>query len=812
MKEFGYRNLFIFIITSIVLTFFINRIVTQERFDPKTVQSNLCQSGEMKCGFNPDPIDKIESVPLAESTMISHRGLPEKVDLSSEMPPVLNQGRQNSCVAFSSAYYTKSYYEYKKNKWKYDVPILGGQGERVFSPAYVYNQINGGQDRGSYFHDALNLIINKGASPWKYMPYREDDYLTQPTPMAHQVAQKFRAKSFRRIPFDNLDAIKAELANGNPIIFGIVIDDNFYQLGSDGNYVYDTPGGKQYGGHAMTLVGYDDNIKSPNGYKGAFKLVNSWGISWANKGYGWISYRTWLQLRPYVYVLYDEVASNNLPESTNIVTNDQYIPAPQNVSATKGTFPDRIVITWKPVSVAIAYAILRLDPGASDFSIIGYSYSNSYVDKSIVPNISYNYAVVSLTEDKTSDPQKTAIVTGYASNQNNVVDIPKIYQIEGRLKNNIVYINWQAIPDIEYYQIRRWDEKTQKWLTWNKRLYQTNFVDNNPIKNQINRYSIRAAKNNQFGEWSDPIEVSVPGETTPPPKPIITEISAGLFRDKIVLKWDKVESAQFYVVFRYDYNAKMWEGPFKTSENQYIDQDKKILNGNYFAYTVVAINSAGRSDYSNVVVGNTNPNVHRAGEVLMPPQNLKIEMKNNRVILTWDQVKGSDEYYIYRKKKDEKDYKFIQSLAGNTTKYEEDFPGKKGDLFFYTVRSKPNLGKESENAKPVVAFLNPEMLSVTHRFMPGQGMDRFIGNWKGSYWDGSAGIEKYELNIKGEGDWMIVTLNTNNKKEIHKAKYPALSDVVRFENFELQYKKDFDLLILQGKTEQYKGKLITFTK
>jgi len=110
MKEFGYRNLFIFIITSIVLTFFINRIVTQERFDPKTVQSNLCQSGEMKCGFNPDPIDKIESVPLAESTMISHRGLPEKVDLSSEMPPVLNQGRQNSCVAFSSAYYTKSYY------------------------------------------------------------------------------------------------------------------------------------------------------------------------------------------------------------------------------------------------------------------------------------------------------------------------------------------------------------------------------------------------------------------------------------------------------------------------------------------------------------------------------------------------------------------------------------------------------------------------------------------------------------------------------------------------------------------------------
>ncbi|GIX43523.1 MAG: cysteine protease [Leptospiraceae bacterium] len=813
MKHISKKNILILMALIVITGFSLKQILTQERFDPSTVQSKECQPGEMKCGFNPDPIDKVESVPLAESTMIAHRGLPSRVDLSSEMPPVVNQGRQNSCVAFSTGYYTKSYYEYKENRWRYDTPIYGGEGEHVFSPAYIYNQINGGQDRGSYFHDALNLVVKKGAAPWKYMPYNENDYLTQPSGTAHQIAQKFRAKSFKRIPFDNINAIKSELANGNPIIFGMVIDDNFYQLGSDGNYVFDNPGGKKYGGHAMTLVGYDDNIRSPMGYKGAFKLVNSWGTNWGDKGYAWISYKTWLQLRPYVYVLYDEKGNQiqNDPQATveTTVTESTYIPAPGNISATKGTYPDKVVITWNPVSQAIAYAILRLAPGGSDFEILGYSYSNSYEDRAVSPNVSYKYAVISLSEEKTSDPEQAVIVTGYASSQN-IVDIPKVYNVQVVYKDNKIYLSWEKVPGIQYYQIRRWDEKNQEWLTWNKSIYNTSFVDYQPLKDQVNRYSVRAGLNNQYGEWSEPVEVNVPGNTTPPPTPTIIDVSQGLYRDKIIVKWENVPGAEYYVLFRYDYNSKMWEGPFRSNKNIYRDQDPKIMNGDYFAYTVVALNSAGKSDYSNVVVGNTNPNVHRAGEVLPPPKNLKIEMKDKKVILTWDPVKGSDEYYIYRKKKDEKEYKFIKSV--NQTKYEEDFPGKEGDLFFYTVRSKPALGKESENAKPVVAFINPEIQMVTHRFMPGQGMERFEGTWKGSYWDGSSEIENYVMNINGQNDTMVVTIERKGKKEIYKAKYPALSEVVRFPEFELQYKPDFELLILEGKNKSFKGKVITFTK
>lgn len=58
---------------------------------------------------------------------------------------------------------------------------------------------------------------------------------------------------------------------------------------------YDQP---DAGGHALTIVGYDDTVEcdiNGNGTiqdfeKGAFKIANSWGASWGNSGYTWVMY------------------------------------------------------------------------------------------------------------------------------------------------------------------------------------------------------------------------------------------------------------------------------------------------------------------------------------------------------------------------------------------------------------------------------------------------------------------------------------------------------------------------------------------
>ena len=52
----------------------------------------------------------------------------------------------------------------------------------------------------------------------------------------------------------------------------------------------DTLSDWKHSGHAMLVVGYDDNIAG-----GAFRVLNSWGTDWADHGFIWIKYKDFTQ-------------------------------------------------------------------------------------------------------------------------------------------------------------------------------------------------------------------------------------------------------------------------------------------------------------------------------------------------------------------------------------------------------------------------------------------------------------------------------------------------------------------------------------
>jgi hypothetical protein len=61
-------------------------------------------------------------------------------------------------VGWATAYALKRYQEAIEIGWP-----LNTRAD-IFSPAFVYNQINRGQDQGSLISDALNLIVRDGGS------------------------------------------------------------------------------------------------------------------------------------------------------------------------------------------------------------------------------------------------------------------------------------------------------------------------------------------------------------------------------------------------------------------------------------------------------------------------------------------------------------------------------------------------------------------------------------------------------------------------------------------------------------------------
>ena len=201
-------------------------------------------------------------------------------DISGFLPVVRNQGNQGSCVAWATGYYLKSFHE------NYEDILDGVSTNHEMSPAFIYNQIKvAGCDEGSNVQRALDTLSASGIPAWDVMPYDENDCATQPDEIQKTLAIPNKIKSYHYLDQDKVfEQTKAFLYNDQPVVIAIAIDRNYFGARDEnGIYIY-RKFKESSGGHAMLVVGYDDEMN-------AFKVVNSWGEGWGNKGFVWIDYK-----------------------------------------------------------------------------------------------------------------------------------------------------------------------------------------------------------------------------------------------------------------------------------------------------------------------------------------------------------------------------------------------------------------------------------------------------------------------------------------------------------------------------------------
>lgn len=266
-----------------------------------------------------------QSIPLASSPLMGD--LPTAVDLSPHFPTPGNQGRQSSCVGWAVAYALKSAQETQERRWRPDDP------SRVFSPSFIYNQINLTRDcrAGTMFVDALNLLRRDGVATMGDFPYAEGACAAAPDAAVKQRAKEFRIAEWRRVNVQDETEIKSQLAAGFPVLFGMVVDEAFHAL--RGSTPYRQFSGVNLGGHAMVVVGYDDS-------KSAFKVINSWGTEWGEGGFGWISYTAFRQAVREGYVAQD-IVINRPPDVAPS-------PAPSPSPGPPGPVPNPAVAVGVP--------------------------------------------------------------------------------------------------------------------------------------------------------------------------------------------------------------------------------------------------------------------------------------------------------------------------------------------------------------------------------------------------------------------------------------------------------------------------------
>jgi len=211
-------------------------------------------------------------------------------DFSSEIyfPPVRSQGSQGSCTSWASVYYSMGYLEAKDNGWDAN----SGNNTYLLSPAWSYNKLTY-EGSGTHHIETGLLLEEWGAATWETIPYTDTDYTNWGNESAWREAPLHRPLQFNWLSYlgnSTITTIKNLLEGGTPVTFNI--DAIEYDPGLTDNYILSSA---EYSSsiinHAQCIVGFDDSI-TDDGDVGAFRVVNSWGDSWGDGGFYWLTYET----------------------------------------------------------------------------------------------------------------------------------------------------------------------------------------------------------------------------------------------------------------------------------------------------------------------------------------------------------------------------------------------------------------------------------------------------------------------------------------------------------------------------------------
>lgn len=226
---------------------------------------------------------------LVESNLLSVDKYSNSICPLHEFFPIKNQGNRGTCVAFSLTS-TNEYYQLKLKNGRYDL-----SEQHLY---YESKQIDGNINCGTTLADAIKVISLQGQCReqfWAYRPTTDcNDHGTKPI-LADSDSYPYRAACLELNSHD-IEIFKAAIISGGFISFSIPVYDSWLhsnEVNRTGRITLPLPTETHSGGHAMTIVGFQNDTTFPGG--GFFLLRNSWGLSWAKdspyaQGFGIIPY------------------------------------------------------------------------------------------------------------------------------------------------------------------------------------------------------------------------------------------------------------------------------------------------------------------------------------------------------------------------------------------------------------------------------------------------------------------------------------------------------------------------------------------
>lgn len=204
-------------------------------------------------------------------TLAQPRGLPPSVDSLAYFITAYDQGALGSCTGHGVG-----------RVWEHRLFV---ETSKLVQPARLFIYYNGralegnaGTDAGASIRDVMKGVASCGVPPEKDWPYKINKFAVKPSLKAYKDALKEIALVYQSVPV-SLDAVKAAIAAGNPVVGGFAVYPSFesFTVAKTGIMSMPASNEKVIGGHCVCWDSYNDS-------EGMFGCFNSWGDKWGIQG------------------------------------------------------------------------------------------------------------------------------------------------------------------------------------------------------------------------------------------------------------------------------------------------------------------------------------------------------------------------------------------------------------------------------------------------------------------------------------------------------------------------------------------------
>lgn len=219
---------------------------------------------------------------------------------------------------------------------------------------------------------------------------------------------------------------------------------------------------------------------------------------------------------------------------------------PTSVSATTGSYTDRVVVAWAPCLGAEYYEVWRHTEDNSGFSLlVGQSASNTFADSTAVPGVQYFYWVRAYNSLSVGELSQS--VQGFALAPPSP---PYIVSASAGTMLNKINVDWTPVVGASGYELWRNTSPSTVGATKHAEVLTPSFADTNAVVGPLYYYWVKTKNLLGTSSFSSP---AVGFVAVPPPAWLTA--SDGTFVSHVQVDWAPVSGASSYELWRSTNNS-----------------------------------------------------------------------------------------------------------------------------------------------------------------------------------------------------------------------------------------------------------------